>query len=114
MGLSRSCSLVVLGAILSTLVGCRSLDRTQGHIGPAPTCSVHGCEMHPEEMLVAGEIVYVRDYHEVAATDFPNHGEHRYNGETADTPYGRRVIDWVCPECHRLYLEYWESHSGDG
>jgi len=70
--------------------------------------------MHREEILVAGEIVYVWDYREVARKDFPNHGEHRYNGETADTPYGRNVIDWVCPECHRLYLEYWKSRSSDG
>lgn len=66
--------------------------------------------MHPERISVGWEGVYVLQYLKEARTSFPNHGGHRLNYETENTPHERDVIDWVCPECHRLYMQYWEVH----
>lgn len=97
--------------LVSTGIGCRPLDWTQGHVGPGPLCPIHACEMRPERIVVGGEGVYVLQYLKEARASFPNHGSHRLNHERESTPYERDVIDWVCPECHRLYLQYWKDHS---
>ena len=72
-------------------------------------CPVHHVKMHPERIDVAGESVYVLEYCELARRAFPNHGGHRYSGETDSTPWERDVVDWVCPECDRAYVEYWKN-----
>jgi len=95
------------------VMGCRPLDLTRGHVGPTPMCPIHACGMHRERMSVAGEIVYLGDYRKEVGEHFPNHGCHTYSLEADDTPYARDIIDWVCPECHRAYLEYWRHRSAE-
>ena len=98
-------------AIVATTAGCSAIDLTQDHTGETPRCPIHHIEMHRERIQVAGERVYVLEYSELARRTFPNHGGHRYNFETDDTPWNRDVVDWVCPECHREYLAYWKNRT---
>jgi hypothetical protein len=74
-------------------------------------CPVHSVTMHPERIFVGGEAVYAWDYWSVSRTQFPHHGGHRYNMEAEGSPYGRDVIDWVCPECHEAYMQYWRKRG---
>jgi len=104
---------LLIAAILATTAGCSTVDLTRGHTGENPTCHIHHVEMHPERIHVAGESVYVLEYRQLARRTFPNHGGHRYNHETDDTPWERDVVDWVCPECHRQYLEYWKNRNSN-
>ncbi len=104
-------SLVLWSCLISFmfLIGCGTLDLTKEHTGPAPICDIHKCEMHPERISVGGEIVYMGNYWEICRTQFPHHGGNRYHGETEKTPYGRNVIDYVCPECDKAYHLYWKN-----
>ena len=100
-------------SIVVASAGCAAIDLTEGHVGDAPKCPFHHTKMHPEKIQVSGESVYVLEYCELAQRTFPNHGGHRYNSEIGDTPWERDVVDWVCPECHREYLSYWENRTSN-
>ena len=99
------CSIVFL------VSGCGTVDATKqrpAEAGP-PLCEIHHSEMAPDLINVRGEIVYMGGYWEICRTQFPHHGGHRYNNETATTPFERNVIDFVCPECDRAYHEYLQA-----
>ena len=89
--------------------GCGTVDATRGHTGSLPMCEIHHCQMAAEFIYVGGEIIYLGGYWDTCRKNFPHHGGHRYNCESESTPYDRDVIDFVCPECDKLYFQYWKA-----
>ncbi len=95
--------------LIAFLFGCAPIDLTKWHYGEPLLCEIHNCEMHPEQITVGGESVYVTPYISIAKEQFPNHGGHLYNWEKVSTPYERDVIDFVCPKCDDAYEKYWSE-----
>jgi hypothetical protein len=103
--------LITITAALILLIGCATVDLTKSYKGSPPVCEMHKVEMHPEFIQVYGEGIYVIEYIENAKKQFPNHGGHLLNSEKINVPYGRDVIDFVCPKCDDAYKEYWNNRK---
>jgi len=106
---SRVLTMAVLIAPL--MAGCAAVDLTADHPGAPPKCGIHQIPMHPERITVSGEGIYVLEYVDFARKHFPNHGGHLLNSEKENTPWGRDVIDWVCPRCDQAYQDYWKNEG---
>jgi hypothetical protein len=104
---------IVIIALAVVAIGCRSVDLTSQHSDPAPKCEIHGTQMHPEWIRVStGRIEYTRiSYLDDAKQRFPHHGGVILSGEREFMqPIDRRVRDFVCPDCTRVYEAYWKEH----
>ena len=109
VGMKIIYSITLLLSVIVLIAGCETIDLTKNHIGIPPICEIHNCPMTPEYIYVYGEVVYVPKYQKLANGKFPHHGGHRLNFETENTPWDRDIIDFVCPECDRLYNLYWKK-----
>lgn len=107
--------LMIIGVVVLAGVGagCRPLDLTREHSGPLPVCELHALEMSPEYIYVYGFSGYLPGYWKLSRENFPHHGGHRYTDEwnTDSNFFERDIIDFVCPECDRLYNEYWDQEE---
>jgi hypothetical protein len=93
------------------LASCTSIDLTKGHGNIIAMCRLHKEPMKKEVVYVYGSHRFVPGYADLANKEFPNHGGHLYNMEREGIPSDRNIVTYVCPSCHKLYLEYGKKNS---